>query len=57
MGFHPVAVVGKLYKNVKETAIYNGRNNTKTQKKQNRKQTYKSKKQTKKKKILTNLSQ
>jgi hypothetical protein len=46
MGFQPVAVVGKVYKNVKETAIYNGRNNTKKQKKQNRKQTYKSKKQT-----------
>ena len=32
LGFHPVAVVGKLVKkNRKETAIYKRRNNTKKQ--------------------------
>ena len=28
MGFHPMAVVGKLVKNMKETAVYKIRNNT-----------------------------
>ena len=49
LGIHPVAAVGRLYKNKRETAIYKGRNNTqkntKTQNIQNGKQKY-NKKQT-----------
>jgi hypothetical protein len=56
MGFHPVAVVGKFYKNMKETAVYKGKNNTKSQNTQNRK-TNKQIKKTNIKRILTNLSQ
>jgi 23S rRNA maturation mini-RNase III len=45
LGFHPLAVVGKLVQKY-ETAIYKRGNNTKAQNTQNRKQMYKTGKQT-----------